>query len=99
MDTDNSKFSQADLLYIVTQCVVLIRNLSYYRRGILPTNGRAQHNLQIIGDLSDALHNIDDVLGTKQNKVMTTLFIQKIKQFLNTNPEYKCYFQRCSLLD
>lgn len=93
---DNSKFSNEDLLYIATQSIVLIRNLSCYRRGEFPSNEIMQHNLRVIGDLSDALHNIDGVLGTPQNTVMVRLFIQRIKQFLDTNPGYKNYFQRCS---
>jgi len=95
---DNSKISNEDLLYIATQGIVLIRNLSCYRRGELPSNEIMQHNLRVIGDLSDTLHNIDGVLGTPQNVVLTRLFIQRIKQFLDANPEYKEYFQRCSLL-
>ena len=97
MDSIKNHLNDEELLYVVTQSIVLIRNLSYYRRGFLPDAETIQHNLHLIGDLSDALHNVDDVLGKPQNKVLTKLFIERLKQFLMNNPEYKSYFQRIML--
>lgn len=97
MDSIKNHLNDEELLYAVTQSIVLIRNLSCYRRGFLPDVDTLQQNLRLIDDLSDALHNVDGVLGKPQNKVLTKLFIERINQFLTNNPEYKDYFRQIAL--
>ena len=53
--SDNSVYQY--YLSLAQQSLLVIRNLSVYRSG-RPDNETAQHNLEVIGALSDVLHNL-----------------------------------------
>ena len=79
-------------LILARQSFLLIRNLSNYRRGTQPPENIAYLNLQLIGDLSDALHNLPVNLST-DNSFLEDLIKDKIREFVQHNPQFKDYFK------
>lgn len=79
-------------LVLARQSFLLIRNLSNYRRGTPPPKNIAYLNLQLIGDLSDALHNLPVNLST-DNSFLEDLIKDKIREFVQHNPQFKDYFK------
>ncbi|MDF7675993.1 hypothetical protein PT286_04495 [Neisseriaceae bacterium ESL0693] len=76
-------------LHIAGQTFTIIRNLSNYRRNpAAVTSELAIRNLQIIGDLSEALHNLP-----MNNIFVESLVISQLKSFIGDYPEFKDYFQ------
>lgn len=87
MNDFKDKNTLDDYAALARQVFVLIRSLSNYRRGNTPSPETAIRHLEIIGDLSEAMHNLpipqDDNIFARQ---MTCASMQ---DFLNTYPQYR----------
>lgn len=80
-------------LYIAGEAFIIIRNLSnYHRNPSAVTSERAIRNLQIIGDLSEALHNLPI-----NNIFVESLVISQLKNFIGEYPEFKDCFKEMVL--
>lgn len=84
---------------IVSQSLLLLRDLSYQRHTVRFSDEQAQLRLKITGELADIVHNIPDILCEHPNDFLTHLFICKLKNFLREYPQYSKYFENCSLPD
>ena len=72
-------------LSLAQQSLLVIRNLSVYRSG-QPDNETAQHNLEVIGALSDVLHNLP--CSDNLNEVVRDVLINNgLKQFVTRYPK------------
>jgi hypothetical protein len=73
---------------IIQRVMLLIRNLSNFRRGASPDCVVATKNLAVIGDLSDIFHNFNEG-GYLYVDEWT---VKRLQSFLHDNPEYNNYF-------
>lgn len=87
-----SNFNAEDWMYLARQSLILIRNLSDYRRGNPPTEDVAFLNLSLIGELSDAVHELPVNLS-HDNNVKEKLIKERIREFIKKNPQFEYYFR------
>lgn len=78
---------------VARQALTLIRNLSDYQRGSAPDDIQMRQNLAVIGELSDALHNLPDM--NKYDDFRHHLTLSKLIAFIRRYPNYAVYFERC----
>lgn len=72
---------------LITEISLIIRELSYSRRGYRPESyAAALDNLTIIGDLVDILHNIEAATG---NPFVQRMVDEKLRKFVTDFPAYK----------
>ena len=72
---------------LITEISLIIRELSYSRRGYRPANyAVALDNLTIIGDLADILHNIEAATG---NPFVQRVVDEKLRKFVIDFPAYQ----------
>ena len=79
-------------LALARESFLLIRNLSNYRRGSLPSEETIHSNLLLIGDLSDALHNLPVNLNI-DNSFNEKLVKTKLRELIQQYPQFKDYFK------
>ncbi|EMR8416419.1 TPA: MarR family transcriptional regulator [Neisseria gonorrhoeae] len=72
---------------LIMEISLIIRELSYSRRGYRPESyAAALDNLTIIGDLADILHNIEAATG---NPFVQRMVDEKLRKFVTDFPAYK----------
>lgn len=84
-------------LILARQSFLLIRNLSNYRGATQPPKKIAYLNLQLIGELSDALHHLP-VNPSTDNSFIEDLTKAKIREFVQHNQQFKDYFKDINII-
>jgi len=91
-------YNPRDLLILETQCVSLIRDLSYQLRDYRLEYEEALANINIIGYMADALNSLIEAANLPCDDMAIRQVYMKLSEFLYKHPEYKGYFSESALI-